>query len=182
VAALPLWREVGSQEMLAEWLAGVATLAVACRAPRQAARLFGAAEALRDALGHAFVPPEGTAFERGADTARAALGDAAYAAGRDAGRALPVAQAIEEASAFLSDVGGPSRRLEVGDQATDAGLTPREAEVLRLLVDGLSDREIAAALFIGPRTVQTHVANLFNKLSVHTRAEAAAVAVRRGLV
>ena len=47
---------------------------------------------------------------------------------------------------------------------------------------GNSDREIAEALFIGTRTVQTHVANLFAKLGVNARAEAAAVAVRRGLV
>jgi DNA-binding NarL/FixJ family response regulator len=54
--------------------------------------------------------------------------------------------------------------------------------VLRLLVEGHSDREIGEALFIGTRTVQTHVANLFAKLGVNARAEAAAVAVRRGLV
>jgi len=54
--------------------------------------------------------------------------------------------------------------------------------VLRLLVEGHSDREIADALFIGARTVQTHVANLFTKLGINARAEAAAVAVRRGLV
>jgi DNA-binding NarL/FixJ family response regulator len=54
--------------------------------------------------------------------------------------------------------------------------------VLRLLVEGRSDREIGDALFIGTRTVQTHVSNLFAKLGVNSRAEAAAVAVRRGLV
>jgi DNA-binding CsgD family transcriptional regulator len=63
-----------------------------------------------------------------------------------------------------------------------AGLTARELDVLRLLVEGRADREIAEALFIGTRTVQTHVANLFAKLGVNARAEAAAVAVRRGLV
>ena len=66
--------------------------------------------------------------------------------------------------------------------AAQAGLTRREAEVLRLLAEGRSDREIGAALFIGPRTVQTHVANIFAKLGVHGRAEAAAIAVRKGLV
>ena len=47
---------------------------------------------------------------------------------------------------------------------------------------GKTDREIAEALFIGIRTVETHVSNLFTKLGVNARAEAAAVAVRRGLV
>jgi DNA-binding NarL/FixJ family response regulator len=65
---------------------------------------------------------------------------------------------------------------------SSAGLTPRELDVLRLLVEGRSDREIGEALFIGTRTVQTHVANLFAKLGVNARAEAAAVAVRRGIV
>ena len=68
------------------------------------------------------------------------------------------------------------------DDASGFGLTPREFDVLRLLVEGNSDREIGEALFIGARTVQTHVANLFAKLGVNARAEAAAVAVRRGLV
>ena len=53
--------------------------------------------------------------------------------------------------------------------------------MLRLLTQGLPDKEIGEALFIGTRTVQTHVANLFAKLGVNARAEAAAVAVRLGL-
>jgi DNA-binding NarL/FixJ family response regulator len=54
--------------------------------------------------------------------------------------------------------------------------------VLRLLVAGRSDKEIAAALFIGMRTVQTHAEHLYAKLGVRNRHEATAVAVRRGLV
>jgi DNA-binding CsgD family transcriptional regulator len=50
-----------------------------------------------------------------------------------------------------------------------------------LLAQGCSDKEIAASLYIGVRTVQTHVANVFAKLGVNGRAEAAAIAVRRGL-
>jgi DNA-binding CsgD family transcriptional regulator len=61
------------------------------------------------------------------------------------------------------------------------GLTPREGEVLRLLVRGLTDREIAAALFISPRTVGGHVANLLAKLGLDSRTAAAAYAVRHGL-
>jgi len=61
-------------------------------------------------------------------------------------------------------------------------LTRRERDVLRLLVAGHSDKEIAAALFIGMRTVQTHAEHLYAKLGVRNRHEATAVAVRRGLV
>jgi DNA-binding CsgD family transcriptional regulator len=52
--------------------------------------------------------------------------------------------------------------------------------VLRLLVRGLSDREIGAALFISPRTATTHVRNIRGKLGVHSRGAAAAYAVRHG--
>jgi len=61
-------------------------------------------------------------------------------------------------------------------------LTRREQDVLRLLAKGKTDREIAEALFIGPRTVETHVSNLLGKLGVANRAEDAAFAVRTGLV
>ena len=62
------------------------------------------------------------------------------------------------------------------------GLTPREREVLRLVVAGRSNPEIAAALFLSRRTVTTHLTRIFAKLGVAGRAEAAVLAVRRGLV
>jgi len=61
-------------------------------------------------------------------------------------------------------------------------MTPREQEVLRLLVHGRSDREIAAVLYLSRRTVQDHVSHLLGKLNVANRTEAAAVAVRDGLI
>jgi DNA-binding NarL/FixJ family response regulator len=63
-----------------------------------------------------------------------------------------------------------------------AGLSPREVEVLRLLVEGRSDREIAAALAISPRTVMRHVAGILNKLGVSSRTAAATIAIRTDLV
>lgn len=53
------------------------------------------------------------------------------------------------------------------------GVSPREEEVLALLADGLTDREIADRLGISPRTVETHVGSLLNKLGVRNRAQAA---------
>ncbi len=59
-------------------------------------------------------------------------------------------------------------------------LTPREREVLAQLAHGLSDRDIAQALFVSVRTVQTHLAHIYEKLGVHSRTEAALIAVRQG--
>jgi DNA-binding NarL/FixJ family response regulator len=58
----------------------------------------------------------------------------------------------------------------------------REREVLRLLVAGHSNPAIADRLFISPRTAQTHVTNILAKLGVASRTEAAALAIREGLV
>jgi DNA-binding CsgD family transcriptional regulator len=56
----------------------------------------------------------------------------------------------------------------------DAGLTPREWEVLAILVTGAATREISARLHISPRTVTNHLGNIYRKLGVRTRSEAVA--------
>jgi two-component system, NarL family, response regulator DegU len=62
------------------------------------------------------------------------------------------------------------------------GLSDREIEVLQLLADGMSNKEIAGNLFISTQTVKTHIAHIFDKLGVSDRTEAVAAALRRGLV
>jgi len=93
---------------------------------------------------------------------------------------MPVEQAITAASEFLDRLLAPAPSPDRAP--TPHGLTTREIEVLRLLALGKSDREIAELLFIGTRTVQTHVSNLIAKLGVHNRTEAAARAMQTGLV
>jgi DNA-binding CsgD family transcriptional regulator len=67
-------------------------------------------------------------------------------------------------------------------RSNPAGLTARELEVLALVADGLRNAEIATRLVVSPRTVDHHVASIFRKLDVRTRAQAGAEAARRGLV
>lgn len=74
-------------------------------------------------------------------------------------------------------VAGGKRRTGRG-----AGLTPREHEVLTLIVRGHSNRQIADELVIGEKTVKTHVSNLLAKLQVTDRTQAAVLALREGLV
>lgn len=59
-------------------------------------------------------------------------------------------------------------------------LTERELEVLKLAAQGLGNREIADRLFVSPRTIQSHMANIFGKLRVGSRTEAVMVGLRRG--
>ena len=61
------------------------------------------------------------------------------------------------------------------------GLSRREVEVLRLLALGLSNRQIAQALYLSPRTVQRHVANAYLKIGAHNKAEATAYVLRHRL-
>jgi DNA-binding CsgD family transcriptional regulator len=67
-------------------------------------------------------------------------------------------------------------------QAGPAGLSPRELEVLALVADGLTNKQIAEALVLSPNTVIRHVANIFAKLGVNSRAAAVAIASERGLM
>ena len=68
------------------------------------------------------------------------------------------------------------------DQSPGIDLTPREFEVLELLVEGLNNPEISERLFISIRTTRTHVSNIFSKLGVTKRAEAITLALRNKIV
>ncbi|HEY3368995.1 MAG TPA: response regulator transcription factor [Symbiobacteriaceae bacterium] len=74
--------------------------------------------------------------------------------------------------------GGDSRNRG----GSDAGLTEREIEVLRLVGQGASNRDIAQALFISEKTAKNHLTHIFEKLGVSDRTQAALYAVRSGLV
>ncbi|TDI87576.1 MAG: response regulator transcription factor [Chloroflexi bacterium] len=80
-------------------------------------------------------------------------------------------------------IGDYVSRTEGSDQASMlADLTGRELEVLRLIVDGLTSREIAESLVISPNTVERHRQNIMSKLGLHNRAELVRYAISKGLV
>ncbi len=186
--ALDCDRETGNRWYLAEALEAVAATAARLGEPDRAARLWGAAAALREVIGAPVPPPDRAGHDEAVAGVRALLGDDAFAAAVAAGRAL----APEEAAAAAATVGDrsgagapdatavPEDAGPIGE-AAHLGLTAREAEVLRLLVEGRSNREIAEVLFISPRTASTHTGRVLEKLGVGSRAAAASVARRHGL-
>jgi two-component system, NarL family, response regulator LiaR len=90
---------------------------------------------------------------------------------------LAAVRAVARGKTYIDPGATTLRTPTAGDS-----LTPRETDVLRHLVLGRSNRDIAAALDIGDETVKTHVANLLAKLGVENRAQATVEALRRGLV
>ena len=185
LAALAHWEElqlaldIGDLRGVADGLAGLAGVAVGRGHAKQGARLLGAADSLREAIGRRMLPGHAQ-FERTMAAARDAIGEAQVEAAWSAGGAMELAQAIEAARAIALPASGQAGGVEVAVPAPS--LTTRELEVLRLLVDGRSDRQIAASLFVSPRTASGHVASIMSKLDAASRTEAAVRAVRSGLV
>jgi two-component system, NarL family, nitrate/nitrite response regulator NarL len=101
--------------------------------------------------------------------------------------ATPSAAAISESAdvvvtARVSRAVQRADRVAIEPSRALPALTQRERQILSLLADGLGNKQIAAQLGISPSTVKTHLEVVFEKLEVATRAEAVAVAVRRGLL
>jgi predicted ATPase/DNA-binding CsgD family transcriptional regulator len=167
---LALFQELADPAMIARCLEGVAAIA-ASNSPRAAAQLLGAAAAVRDRLGRPLLPEDLRLHQQTERLLRSTLDEDARAASIDQGRSLALDAAVGEGLALEP----PDAKAKLAsDPAMALGLTRREREVLRLLADGRSDREIAAALSISPKTVGLHVSHLLAKLEVPSRAAAVA--------
>ena len=120
--------------------------------------------------------PERLEYDRARAAARSHLGESAFRSAWDVG--WP--RAIEGSADDVSDVLNAARRADVEPRssryASEVGLTPRELEVLRLVAAGRSNREIAAALFIGVPTVKSHLTAILAKLGLPSRSAATAYA------
>jgi predicted ATPase/DNA-binding CsgD family transcriptional regulator len=177
--ALTIVPSLRNRLLTAEALEIASRLLIRCGEPERGVRVWTAADRLRTMLGVPVIAYWRARHEASLRDARSALGEDRFAVEVATGQALPIEEAIAEAKAAIAGVetGSPQTPR---DFATPL-LTPRERDVLRLLVEGRTDKEIAAALFVSPRTATTHVASILAKLGVASRTAAAAVAVRRGI-
>ncbi|MEA2512088.1 MAG: hypothetical protein QOJ59_1575, partial [Thermomicrobiales bacterium] len=183
--AIRLRQELGDKRGLVECLEGLAPVAHGLGDLVLAGRLFGAVEALRERLDVPLPPTEVAAHTAEVVALRGRLGAARLETAWSAGRAMTLDEAIAAAQTLTTHLPPPSEEAPPA-VAVETGarfnLSAREIEVLRLLVAGHTDREIGGVLFISPRTVNVHVANLRGKLGVSSRAAAVALAHRHNLV
>jgi DNA-binding CsgD family transcriptional regulator len=141
----------------------LARLAAATGSHQHAARLLGAAEAIRQRMDHPRFPMYETDYEATVAKIREALEqkdiDVAWAHG--------AALSTEEAIAYAQRGRGERKRPATGWTS----LTPMETDVVRLVSEGLGNKEIGARLFISPRTVQTHLTHVYAKLGLTSRVQ-----------
>jgi DNA-binding CsgD family transcriptional regulator len=129
-----------------------------------AARLTGAAEAFSQTIGAVPIPVWQTEWDFARDTVCVSLGPRQSESNFAIGHATSIGQAI--ALAIASEPAEPRAALP-------DGVTPREAEVLQLLAQRYSNREIADALVLSIRTVERHISNIYLKTGISSRREAA---------
>jgi DNA-binding CsgD family transcriptional regulator len=97
--------------------------------------------------------------------------------------------ALDEVESICTPLGAQPALAEVAvirghltARQLDAGLSVRELDVLRLVSEGLTDREVAERLYVSPRTVNQHLRSIYNKLGVNSRTAATRQAIERGIV
>jgi tetratricopeptide (TPR) repeat protein len=178
--ALALTRQLGEKQLATRILDRLAIALLAAGQPRPAVHLFGAAAALREASGDQLFVDEQRPIDTGHGAARDELGAVAFAEAWATGRSLSLEQAT--ALAARIEIAPPAPAKTIARSPVSAGLTPREIEVLRLLVEGRTDKEIAAELDLSRRAASRHVATILGKLGAPSRTAAATLALRDRLV
>jgi DNA-binding CsgD family transcriptional regulator/tetratricopeptide (TPR) repeat protein len=186
---LVIGREVGDNLSIAFYLEGWAYLVAMQGDPVWAARLWGVAEALREAMGTPLSPVDRTAYERAVAAVHTLLGEKTFVAAWEEGRSMTAEQALAAQGRTLGTPAPPP----IPPAATSAppakipttypaDLTAREVEVLRLVAQGMTNDRIAEQLVISPRTVNSHLTSIYGKIGVTSRSAATRYAIGQHLV
>jgi predicted ATPase/class 3 adenylate cyclase/DNA-binding CsgD family transcriptional regulator len=158
--------------LIADILECLAALAGQHDSHREAARLFGAAHAIRQRMGAVRFKIYDADYEASVAALRDTMGEKDFESAWAEGAAL----STDEAIAYAQRGHGERKRPTSGW----ASLTPTERDVLRLVSDGLANKDIATRLFVSPRTVQTHLTHVYTKLGLSSRVQLAQEAARHG--
>jgi ATP/maltotriose-dependent transcriptional regulator MalT len=169
---------LGEQGMIAGCLVELGEVIAAQQQFTWAAQLWGASEALREAISVPILPVERADYEDAISAARVHLGEKAFAAAWAQGRAGTPEQVLASQGQMM----GPLPTTPPAPpHSYPAGLTAREVEVLRLVVRGLTNAQIARELVLSEKTVATHLTHIFNKTTSENRAAVTAFAIHHGL-
>ena len=168
--ALTVAADVDAHSSIPDTLECLAGLAVKADGYREAARLFGAADATRQRIGVVRFKIYDAEYENSLAALRDAMGEEDFAAAWAEGAAL----STDEAVAYAQRGRGGRKRPSSGW----ASLTPTERDVVRLVSEGLANKDIATRLFVSARTVQTHLTHVYTKLGLTSRMQLAQEAAR----
>ncbi len=148
----------------------LAVLAAGSGGHREAVRLFGAASAMRQRTGEVRFQIYQADYDAKIAALRNTLGESDFDSAWDEGAAL----STEETINYAQRGRGERKRPASGW----ASLTPTELDVVRLVNEGLSNKDIGTRLFVSPRTVQTHLTHVYNKLGLTSRMQLAQESAR----
>jgi ATP/maltotriose-dependent transcriptional regulator MalT len=177
--------DLDDKEPIPACLEGLGAVLARQGAVREAARLWGRAEALRKAIGACIPPVYRSTHDCSVATVRAQLGEKAFAAAWAEGWAMTMeqVQAIPElVTQSEPDPAVPLPSASTPMTTSSAGLTAREVEVLRLVAQGLTDAQIAERLVISPHTVHAHLSSIYSKLHVSSRSAATRFTFEHSLI
>ncbi|QZA06692.1 LuxR family transcriptional regulator [Mycolicibacter heraklionensis] len=150
----------------------LAALAADAGSHRDAVRIYGAAESVRERIGAPRFKTWDHDYLTSVNDLRKALGEKEF----DTAWAEGAALSTEEAIAYVQRGRGGRKRPPTGWDS----LTPSERDVVKLVREGLSNKDIGARLFISSRTVQVHLTHIYAKLGLTSRMHLAQEAARRG--
>lgn len=161
-------------------LVEIASLALAVGALVDGVTLAAAVASQRSRIGYGLPDLAWAAQQDVLESTRNGLGSARYDAAWTKGERMSFVETIDFANQLCLSTAPPAIPAPIAEDGLT--LTRREIEVLQLIVEGKTDREIADALSISSGTASRHVANILHKLDVRTRSAAAAWAIRNGLI
>jgi non-specific serine/threonine protein kinase len=182
--SLALCHDLGDKMIASESLEGLACTAGAKGDAEWAARLFGAAEVLREAVGYQQAPRDRSLREPYLEASRSRLAEAAWEKAFMEGRTMGMEEAVEYALSKEEEADPPTTPASEEPAAGQApvALTRREGEVAYLVARGLTNRQIGQELYLSERTIENHISKILRKLGLASRTEIATWATEQRLL